>query len=212
MAQLLETEEVLRNHIAWKTPADEVAGIVRLVRRQLQGNAQMTMDGVYVAVPNKVWLSAFSQALGAARITCFSPKQLANAMSSTEEMPLEDFGGSVCLGSYGSIAAVAPVHLFATGLVEGFYPVGTEDEAVLAREAAVLNGALETVPGTLILSSFKRVSPDEAAEWRLPVARRRKEHGRDVVIVTHSCFIDRMYDAAPALVSGEQFISNLFGI
>ena len=95
MAQLLETEEVLRNHIAWKTPADEVAGIVRLVRRQLQGNAQMAMDGVYVAVPNKVWLSAFSQALSAARITCFSPKQLANAMSSTEEMPLEDFGGSV---------------------------------------------------------------------------------------------------------------------
>ena len=211
MAQLLETEEVFRQHVSWRTPEDELAGIVRLVKRQLQGNAQMAMDAVYVAVPNKAWLTRFSRAFAEEFVSCFSPKQVLQNMANTEEMPLEDFGGSICLGSYGSIAKMKPVHLFCTGLMEGLYPVGTEDEGALAQEAKVLADALTQVPGTLIFSSFKRTTPEEAAAWRLPVLRRRREHGRDVVVATHSHFIDAMYDDAPNLVSGEQYMMRLFG-
>ena len=211
VAQLLETEEVLRQHVSWKTPADELDGIVRLVKRQLWGNAMMAMDAVYVAVPNKVWLSVFQRALAEAHVTCFSPKQIREHMADTEEMPLEDFSGTVCLGSYGGIAKMRPVHLFCTGLVEGFYPVGTEAEDALAAEEKVLRDAVADVPGTLIFSSFKRVSPEEAETWRLPALRRRRERGKDVVVATHSRFIDAMDDDAPTLVSGEQFIMRLFG-
>lgn len=211
MAQLLETEEVLRQHVSWKTPADELAGIVRLVRRQLKGNSMMAMDAVYVAVPNKVWLSRFTKALSAERISCFSPKQVKENMANTEEMPLEDFSGSICVGSYGSIAKMRPVHLFCTGLVDGFFPVGTETDEALAAEAKVLSDVLTEIPGTLVFSSFKRVSPEEAENWRLPALRRRREHGKDVVVTTHSRFIDAMFDDAPTLVSGEQFMMRLFG-
>ena len=211
MAQLLEGEEVLRQHVAWKTPEDEVAGIVRLVKRQLWGNSQMAMDAVYVAVPNKARLAAFTQALMAANVTCMSPKQIIEAMANTEELAFEDFAGTVCVGSYGTIAKMKPVHLYCTGLVEGFFPVGTESEETLAAEAKVLNDVLTQVPGTLIFSSFKRVEAAEADRLRIPALRRRREHGKDVAVVSHSRFIDAMYDDAPTLVSGEQFIMNLFG-
>lgn len=211
MAQLLETEEVLRQHVSWKTPDDELDGIVRLVVRQLRGNAQMTMDALYVAVPNKVWLTRFQKAFAEERVSCFSPKQVVENMASTEELPLEDFTGSICLGSYGAIAKMRPVHLFCTGLVEGFFPVGIEAQAALQAEAKVLADALADVPGTLIFSSFKRVGSEEAVAWRLPALRRRRERGRDVVVIPHSRFIDEMYDEAPTLVSGEQFMMRLFG-
>lgn len=211
MAQLLDFEEVLRQHVSWKTPADELAGVVRLVKRQLKGNSQIAMDAIYVAVPNKVWLSRFTKAFADERITCFSPKQVMENMTRADEMPLEDFNGSICVGSYGTIAKMRPVHLFCTGLVEGFFPVGNEAPAALEAEAKVLADAVADTPGTLIFSSFKRVSPEEAATWRLPSLRQRREHGRDVVVVTHSHFIDAMYDDAPTLVSGEQYLMHLFG-
>ena len=211
MAQLLEFEEVLRQHVSWKTPADELEGVVRLVKRQLKGNSRMAMDAVYVAVPNKVWLTRFTRAFAEERVTCFSPKQVMENMAGIDDMPLEDFNGSICVGSYGSIEKMHPVHLYCTGLVEGFYPVGNETSAALEAETKVLTSAVTDTTGTLIFSSFKRVSPEEAASWRLPTLRRRREHGRDVVVVTHSPFIDAMYDDAPTLVSGEQFLMHLFG-
>ena len=211
MGQLLETEEVLRQHVSWKTPADELAGIVRIVKRQLRGNGQMAMDAVYVAVPNKVWLNRFSQALADVQVTCMSPKQIVAAMANTEELAFEDFAGTVCVGSYGTIAKMRPVHLFCTGLVEGFFPVGTEAGAALEAEARVLRDVVTDVPGTLLFSSFKRVTPEEADLWRLPALRRRRERGRDVVVTSHSRFIDAMYDDAPTLVSGEQYMMRLFG-
>lgn len=211
MAELQEFEEVLRQHVVWRTPADEVAGVVRLVARQLQACADAPLTAVYVAVPNKVWLNAFARAFAAARISCFSPKQAATALTSAEPLPLEDFVGSVVLGSYGGIAAIRPLHLFATGLVEGFYPVGAEDAAAIAAEERVLADVLAEVPGTVVFSSFKRATPEEARSLRLSALRQRREHGAQVAVITHSRFIDGLGDAAPAQVSGEQFLMTLFG-
>ena len=110
-----------------------------------------------------------------------------------------------------SIAALAPKHLFACSLVEGFFPVGSEAPEALAAEKKVLDDVLTQIPGTLIFSSFKRVTPEQAQAWRLPALRRRRERGKDMVVISHSRFIDEMYDDAPTLVSGEQYLINLFG-
>ena len=205
-------DDVLRQHVSWKTPEAEVEGVLRLVQRQIRLQPELELGKLYIAVPNKVRLTAMKAACEAARMTVFTPKEATRLLATGDASYVTvDFGGAVVLGSYGSIAAMAPEHLFALSLVEGFYPVGTEAEEALAAEAKVLRDAVAEVPGTLIFSSFKRVTPEQAETWRLPALRRRREHGKEVVIVTHSRFIDTMFDDAPTLVSGEQFMMRLFG-
>ncbi len=211
MAEVKNVSPALRQHISWQNPGAEVEGIVRLVHRQLQLDKDLPLGSVYVAVPNKARMAAVKEALARQRITAFTPKQL-EELRGTDKLALAtvDFGGGVCLGSYGSIVRMHAEHLFCTGLVEGLYPVGTEDEATRAAEARVLIDALAKVPGTVVFSSFKRALPEEAATLHLPGLRQRREHGMQVVCVSPSVFIAELGDDAPALVSGEQFMTMLF--
>lgn len=212
MPEVPAVEDVLRQHVSWKTPEAEVEGVLRLVQRQIRLKPELELGKLYIAVPNKLRLAAMKAACEAARMTVFTPKEAARLIAAGDDAYVTvDFGGAIVLGSYGSIAAMEPEHLFAVSLVEGFYPVGSEAEEALAAEAKVLADAAATIPGTLIFSSFKRVSPEQAETWRLPALRRRREHGKDVVAIAHSRFIDAMYDDAPTLVSGEQFLMTLFG-
>lgn len=207
-----ELEPILRQHVLWHDPAAELAGVVRLVQRQMRLDPELPVGGIHVAVPNKRWMSAFKEALGAERITSFSPKQLSELRETGGLVTATiDFGGAVCVGSYGAVARIAPTHVFCTGLVQGMYPLGTEDAATLAAEGAVLRSVLADVPGTVLFSSFKRLEPNVAEALGVPYARKRREHGTEVVCVGASELVATLGDDAPPLVSGEQFLTTLFG-
>jgi hypothetical protein len=214
MSEVLDTTvekntDYLRTHIAWRTPHDEFAGIARIVARLRKQDNEMPPGDVFLAVPNKVWLKQMRVTLEPYRISAVSAK---NIIAGVRETDLAiDFAGGVTIGSYGQIAACKPRHLFALGLVEGFFPVaGATDEAAVQAQRRALLSAVSNTPETIVLSSFKRITPDEATKLHLPFTRLRREHGEQLAVLAPSRFIGEMGSFAPSSVSGEQFLANYF--
>ena len=122
------------------------------------------------------------------------------------------------IGSYKLIQGLDPHCVIACGLIGGYVPRISHADLVKGAPATVARLDAErrvfyNVAGkardTLVLSTVQRAETALAEKLQMDARRTRREHGKEVVVLERSCFIDETGDAAPSSVSGEQFLAEL---